>query len=167
MAEESRTTQRRIAAVLHRMPHMMRLLHIFFRHTQAHITADVVGVVLNRNRQILLVEHVFHPNWSWGLPGGWLNRAEDPASGLKRELREETELTVSVVRPLLVNTGYYFASHLDISFLCTAESDTVSLCGELLSHCWLRPHEMPRLPPFHHASIEAAVLQPEYQGIES
>jgi ADP-ribose pyrophosphatase YjhB (NUDIX family) len=124
--------------------------------SQARYTAGVVGVIFNQVGKILVVEHVFHPNWSWGLPGGWLGRGEDPAAALGRELREETGIHITVLRPLLVQAGYRFTSHLDISFICRTEEDVVSISPELLSYAWLEPNAMPRLLPFHVASIEAA-----------
>lgn len=162
---ETRPTSRRrqLASFLRRIPWAARLMRVGFRYTRARYTAGVVGVVLNSEGKILLVEHVFHPFWAWGLPGGWLGRAEDPAEGLRRELREETSLDIVVLRPLLIQTGYSFDTHLDISFLCRIREGTVSLSPELLDYRWLRPDAMPRVLPFHSASIELAMQQPEYE----
>ena len=55
-----------------------------------------VGVVFNPTGQILLVEHVFRPHYNWGLPGGWVERGENPAGAVRRELEEELGLKIEV-----------------------------------------------------------------------
>ena len=56
----------------------------------------VVGVVLNERGEILLLEHVFHRAYPWGLPGGWMDRGESSDQTLRRELREEVELEIEI-----------------------------------------------------------------------
>jgi ADP-ribose pyrophosphatase YjhB (NUDIX family) len=60
-----------------------------------------VGAIFNDAGQVLLVEHIFRPHYPWGLPGGWVERAEDPAEAVRRELEEELKLQVEVKRLLL------------------------------------------------------------------
>lgn len=132
------------------------MMRVVLQCIQPHFTAGVVGVVLNAHGEVLLVEHVFHPQHPWGLPGGWLERGESPACALVRELREETGLQVSIVAPLLVETGYYFRTHLDIAFLCHADGDVVSLSSELLDYRWVSLSEAPPMLPFHQAAVLAA-----------
>jgi len=120
-------------------------------------SAGVVGVVLNVHGEILIVEHVFHPECPWGLPGGWLNPGEAPQDGLRREMLEELGIAVEVGQPLLVNTGYSSRTHLDISFLCQTNSAAISLSSELLDFRWVTPATLPRMKPFHTASVAAVM----------
>jgi len=60
-----------------------------------------VGAVFNQAGQVLLVEHVFRPNFPWGLPGGWIGRGEDPAKAVEREFREELDLQVNAEQLLI------------------------------------------------------------------
>lgn len=60
----------------------------------------VMGVVFNSDGQVLLAHHVFRPDFPWGLPGGWVERGEDPALAIQRELHEELNLKVEVRRIL-------------------------------------------------------------------
>jgi len=60
-----------------------------------------VGAIFNDDGQVLLLEHVFRPRFPWGLPGGWINRGEDPARAVAREIKEELGLTVEVKQLLL------------------------------------------------------------------
>jgi 8-oxo-dGTP diphosphatase len=140
-----------------------QVMRYSFRQLQGWYTAGVVGVVVNSRSEVLLVEHVFHPEWPWGLPGGWLGRGESPQHGLQRELQEETGLSVSILRPLLIDNGYYFRTHLDISFLCRAENEVQALSSELLDYRWVRPDDLPEMVPFHAASIAAAIA-PDKDG---
>lgn len=59
-----------------------------------------MAVVFNDLGQVLLVEHVFRPQQPWGLPGGWVERGENPADSIQRELQEELNLTVEVKKLL-------------------------------------------------------------------
>ncbi|GAB4579456.1 MAG: hypothetical protein Fur0022_21940 [Anaerolineales bacterium] len=78
----------------------------------------VVGVIMNKQQEILLFHHTYRgPRYPWGLPGGWLAPSEDPATGIVREIREETGLTVRVLRPLLIENAMIFR-RLDLIYLC-------------------------------------------------
>ena len=50
----------------------------------------VVGIVRNENREVLLVRHTYRQRYPWGLPTGFLERGEQPAAALAREILEET-----------------------------------------------------------------------------
>ncbi|HEX7368127.1 MAG TPA: NUDIX hydrolase [Candidatus Saccharimonadales bacterium] len=65
---------------------------------------SVKGLILDdRGRFVLFRED----NGMWDLPGGGLEHGEDPIAGLKREIGEETGLSVASVheRPAYFTTG--------------------------------------------------------------
>ena len=51
-------------------------------------------MVIERAGAILLVRRRHHGDGSWSAPGGYLDLGEDLADAAKREVREETALTV-------------------------------------------------------------------------
>ncbi len=149
----------RIAIILRAAPGLADIARTLFRITQARFSAGVVGVVLNRQSQVLLVEHLFHPRTPWGLPGGWLEPGEDPARALDRELGEELGITIEIIQPLLIKTGHYFRNHLDIAYLCRSLDDVRWVSSELRDYRWQEVEHLPALAPFHQASIDAWQLQ--------
>jgi ADP-ribose pyrophosphatase YjhB (NUDIX family) len=55
-----------------------------------------VAVILDESNRVLIAEHVFR-DFTWALPGGWVNAREDPDTAIRREVMEETGLAVDVV----------------------------------------------------------------------
>ena len=79
------------------LPHS-RALRAALRLTAAALAPrqrlGAVGVVLDGEGRVLLARHALRPHVPWGLPGGWIERGEDPADGVRRELYEELGLRV-------------------------------------------------------------------------
>ena len=74
----------------------------------------------------------------WGPPGGKLQIDEDPIVGLRREVREETNLQVNVFQPVTTWFGSFDdISLLSIDYLCTSEKNTVILSSEHTDYRWL------------------------------
>ena len=133
----------------------MRLPYIVFRRMQTRYTIGVAGVILDANGRVLIVEHVMHPRYPWGLPGGWIGSDEDPAAAVIRELDEELELAAKVTRVLHIAKP--FTNHIDMSFLCEPISPVGKLSRELLDHKWTDPKHLPHMHTFHRRSIEIAL----------
>src|SRR5215218_11223692 len=92
----------RIAAAIKRFPFSLRMVHSLWRLTRPRFSAGVIGVLFNPLGEVLIVEQVYHTYPQWGLPGGYVDRGEDPQEAIARELREELELNVEVGRVVLV-----------------------------------------------------------------
>jgi 8-oxo-dGTP pyrophosphatase MutT (NUDIX family) len=90
------------------------------------------------------------------LPGGYVDRGEDPQVSIVREMREELQLTVEVVRALLIERGSW-GSHVDIAYLCQSDQSVGQLCSELLDYRWAAPDQLPPLRPFHRKAISQAL----------
>src|ERR1041384_2524131 len=70
----------------------MRRLSMRFTHTRFTVTAG--AVIFNDQKQVLLLKHRFRTGSGWGLPGGFLERGEQPIDALRRELHEELGLDI-------------------------------------------------------------------------
>jgi 8-oxo-dGTP pyrophosphatase MutT (NUDIX family) len=79
-------------------------------HTARHIlasirgeTAEGVRLIIVDERRVLLLSHWYAP-WAWTLPGGGIDRGEEPEAAAIREAREETGL---IVRTIAGKIGTY------------------------------------------------------------
>jgi 8-oxo-dGTP pyrophosphatase MutT (NUDIX family) len=128
---------------------------------QPWVTVGAVGVIFNDDGRLLIVEHVFHPKFPWGLPGGWMARHEDPDETVRREVYEETALRIRVVKPLLIMRTAWLPRHLDLAYLCYAPRDAgeIRLSGELLAYQWIDPAQCPPMALFHERAVKAALAE--------
>lgn len=102
----------------------------------------VALVVFNPAGQVLLLRHVFHSHFPWGLPGGWLSGQESPADCAVRELREETGLTgllgpvvhVDLTRPFL---------DINIAYLVDSWVGEIRPNREIIEAGWFDPDNLP------------------------
>jgi 8-oxo-dGTP pyrophosphatase MutT (NUDIX family) len=67
------------------------------------IGCAAVAIIMNKCNEILLVHR--GDNDTWGLPGGWLELGETVEEAARREIFEETGLTLGVVEFLGVYSG--------------------------------------------------------------
>jgi len=65
-------------------------LHQRFRST---VTLGVRAAVIDEQQRVLLVRHTYTSGWY--LPGGGVERGETAEEALRRELREEAEITLT------------------------------------------------------------------------
>ena len=145
---------RQLSAFLRRFPVFVRLPYRVYSRMQARYTIGVAAVVKDDRGRILLVEHSYHPRYPWGLPGGWIGHDEDPAAAVTRELMEELQLEVDVIR--LIHISKTLRNHIDLAFLCKARRPVGKLSHELLDYAWVSCDELPEITRFHRQSIEAA-----------
>lgn len=146
--------RQQLATLIRRIPKLMIIPYHIYRFFQPKYSVGVVGVTINEQREVLLVEHVFHPKLSWGLPGGWIGFNEDPSQAVIREFAEELQLTIDTECLLLMKRTQY--NHLDIAYLCQKQGEIGELSYELLAYDWVSQENLPRLHKFHYEAIEAA-----------
>lgn len=145
---------RKFSNFIRRFPKMMIIPYYAYRFIQPKYSVGVIGVVINSQDEILLVEHAFHPRRPWGLPGGWIGRNEDPASAVSREFYEELGIRVQVVQILKIEKTQ--RNHLDLAFLCSTEDVIQKMSFELLAYQWFQRQSLPSLHPFHLSAIQEA-----------
>lgn len=152
----TKTFKHHLAIFLRQTPWLMAGVYRIWRLFQRKYSVGVVGVLLDRNQNILLVEHVFHPRHPWGLPGGWVDHGEDPARALQREFAEELQVEVQIGPILLAE--FHNRHHLDIAYLCLTNSEIGEVSYELLQFAWYEYQALPDLHVFHRRAIQQAMI---------
>jgi ADP-ribose pyrophosphatase YjhB (NUDIX family) len=119
-----------------------------------------VGAVFDTEGRVLLVEHVFRTDFPWGLPGGWVDRGEDPRRAVAREIGEELGLSVHV-GPLLLSEQIGMAErsthprHLGLAYGCRLLGGREKTTSEVVSLEWCRPAELGHeLAPFQRKAVQ-------------
>jgi ADP-ribose pyrophosphatase YjhB (NUDIX family) len=102
----------------------------------------VGALIFNPQGQLLLCEHTYRRLHPWGLPGGDLKFGEDPVDGIRRELLEETGLTVDDARLLLVENSTSIR-HLSLTYLCTGARGTFIPNDEVSAIRYFDPGDLP------------------------
>ena len=108
-----------------------------------HIT--VKGIVVFKQK-VLLMKRV-RPSSDglgyWELPGGGLEYGETPNGALKRELKEETGLTIDVVKPAYTFTKIRKDYQtVGIGYLASTDDDHVSISFEHTDYKWCSIDEL-------------------------
>ncbi len=112
-------------------------------------TVGSICLIERPDGAVLLVKHIYRSNW--GIPGGLLERGEDPATAAKREIKEEVGLTIELVgEPAVVVESklrridvIYRARPVELS-----ELESVRPRSPEIEHVrWFRPDALPELQP--------------------
>jgi ADP-ribose pyrophosphatase YjhB (NUDIX family) len=73
------------------------------RFVQDQFLVGVTGVIFNKKNEILLFKHTYRTH-AWSLPGGYMKAGEHPREALEREIKEESNLVVSIDDSLKTRT---------------------------------------------------------------
>jgi 8-oxo-dGTP pyrophosphatase MutT (NUDIX family) len=101
--------------------------------TRPLILVGSVVIILNDRQEVLLQQRRF-PNGSWGLPGGLMELAETTEETARREVKEETNLTLGKLNLLNVYSGadqYIIAENGDEFYVVTTAYFTNDYSGEM------------------------------------
>ena len=126
----------------------------------------VKAVIIKENKALVLcrskheMEGSFmNSHQKWDLPGSGLHFFEKAEEGLRREIREETDLDVSIGPPLSLFDAIKHYIHLCIfTYACRWKSGEVSLSAEHEAYFWVTEEEMEarELPHWMKRDIRAA-----------
>lgn len=106
-----------------------------------------------------------HKPGIWEIPGGRLAPAEDPFEGLKREVREETGLDVTILNPLRVHhfTRDDGQKITMLTFLCKPATADAIISEEHTQHEWIEIDNMQsKLYPAFHEDVK--IFKTYFQG---
>lgn len=93
----------------------------------------VLGVIEDNGRYLLMKR--VNPPRVWSGPSGWVSRGESPEESLVREIKEECNLEVKIISPLLIwnkNKG----KALGLVYLCQYVAGQVTLNHEHSDYTW-------------------------------
>ena len=135
-------------------PHDEFLLSSFARMTKREFPdrpiVGVGGVVIHRNR-VLLIRRGGEPmKGQWSIPGGMLELGEELAEGARRELKEETGLEVEPLEVLdvfdrIMRTGRRVRYHyVIIDYACRLTRGRLKPASDVLEACWARLEDLPK-----------------------
>jgi len=132
----------------------MRRWSMRLTHTRFTVTAG--AVIFNDRGQVLLLKHRFRAGSGWGLPGGFLERGEQPIEALRRELREEIGLEVDDVE-VIAARSFSKPKQVEVLFRARANADVKSLTIEVERAEWFTLDSLPEgLPHDQRGYVERA-----------
>ncbi len=110
------------------------------RITQQKFTVSAAAIITDREGRVLLLDHVLRPHSGWGLPGGFLNTAEQPDEAIRREIMEETGIELNELKMFRIRT---LGSHVEMIFVAKAVGEPQVKSREILSLGWFETDSMP------------------------
>ena len=103
--------------------------------------------IIKKDEKILIIKRSEKEDYFkgvWDLPGGKISFGEEPYESLKREVKEETNLEIEIIKPIRVwsvfkNTNIQL---LGVTILCKYKSGEVKLSSEHTDYEWIKPEEI-------------------------
>lgn len=133
--------------VYKRLPTSLRRMVV--RRVAPTFSVGAMCVIERRDGRVLLIRHVYRNQSRWGVPGGLLQRHEEPGDCARREVREEVGFDVELLGEPAVNVDPT-PRRIDIVFRACpvndADADRVRPTSvEVLEARWFAPNELPDL----------------------
>ena len=129
-----------LGTIWRRAPRALRRWTVRFSHPRFAVTA--AAIVTDGRGRVLLLKHRFRPGSGWGLPGGFIEKGEQPDAALRRELREEIGLEVEQLKLFAVR-AFKKPKQVEIVFMGQAIGNTDELSFEIQEAVWFLPGEFP------------------------
>ena len=131
--------QKLVRKIWQATPAPVRVNLIWF--TQKKFTVSAAAIVFNRERKVLLLNHILRPLSTWGIPGGFIDANEQPEDAIRRELREETGIELEDLALYRVRT---IGRHVEILFTARGVGRPKSKAARYSSSGGLRRTKCPR-----------------------
>jgi len=132
----------------------MRRWTMRIAHTRFTVTAG--AVIFNDKGEVLLLKHRFRAGSGWGLPGGFMEKGEQPIDALRRELREEIALEVQDVE-VFAARSFRKPKQVEVLFRARANAHVKSQTVEVERAEWFAIDALPQgLPRDQRVYIERA-----------
>ncbi|HEY0385433.1 MAG TPA: NUDIX domain-containing protein [Pyrinomonadaceae bacterium] len=112
------------------------------RVTQPRFAVTAGAVVVDDGGRVLLLNHVFRIGSGWGIPGGFIEKGEQPERAVRRELEEEIGLRLERVELAFVRT-LRRPQQVEIIFRCRPQGEFAPRSLEIKSAAWFAPDAFP------------------------
>jgi ADP-ribose pyrophosphatase YjhB (NUDIX family) len=121
----------------------------------------VGGVVIDRDRALLIRRGHEPLKGEWSIPGGMLELGEELAAGVRRELKEETGLDVEPLECILVfdrimrkgeRVKYHYVI---IDYLCRKKGGRLRPDSDVIDARWVRRKDLSR---YHLTDLATRVI---------
>jgi ADP-ribose pyrophosphatase YjhB (NUDIX family) len=121
----------------------------------------VGGVVIYRDRALLIRRGSEPLKGEWSIPGGMLELGEELAAGVERELKEETGLEVEPLECILVfdrimregeRVKYHYVI---VDYLCRRKRGRLRPASDVVDARWVRRED---LPQYHLTDMATALI---------
>ena len=131
------------------------------REYPEHPLVGVGGVVIYRNRALLIRRGCEPLKGEWSIPGGMLELGEELVAGVQRELKEETGLDVEPLECILVfdrimregkRVKYHYVI---VDYLCRRKRGRLRPASDVIDACWVRRED---LPEYHLTDLATTVI---------
>jgi len=130
----------------------------------SYVLVAVGAVILDDDNKILLVKHKKERGgyWQgkWICPGGALELGEEIKEGIKREVREETNLEIELVRPLIpfdriVKTNEETSLHvIYIDYVAKLLGGELNVASDVGQALWVEKTNIPQIWPELHEDTQ-------------
>jgi ADP-ribose pyrophosphatase YjhB (NUDIX family) len=126
----------------------------------------VGGVVIDRDRALLIRRGKEPLKGEWSIPGGMLELGEELAAGVRRELKEETGLEVEPLECILVfdrimrkgeRVKYHYVI---VDYLCRKKRGRLRPDSDVIDARWVRRKDLPR---YHLTDLATAVISQAFE----
>jgi 8-oxo-dGTP diphosphatase len=139
------------------------------RKYPTHPIVGVGGIVIHRDR-VLLIRRGKEPlKGEWTIPGGMLELGEELTAGVQRELKEETGLDVEPLECILVfdrvarqgtRVKYHYVI---IDYLCRKKRGRLRPASDVVDACWARRGDLPK---YHLTELATTVILRAFEKVE-
>ncbi|MBU0898514.1 MAG: NUDIX domain-containing protein [Nanoarchaeota archaeon] len=102
------------------------------------------AVIMNGDKYLILkrsTDSVTYPD-HWDFPGGKIEHGEEVEESLIREVKEETDLDVKVIRPIFAFQKSLNRPNIFIVYLCEKVSGKIELSHEHTEYKWATREEI-------------------------